>query len=298
MEGYQLKKTRWRGATYGADIVDLFNTGANLARFQIVTHPTNPVLFDCGMYASWVGQVLEDFISNILPHGSDTNKFVLDIHTPPGGYDAQNKFRMFSDAPWAIDCLVDTWKLIAQRFKDEPRVLVYDLCNEPAGSMFQVEHLMRRIVAGVREIDKHKKLSVSGAYGSPAAMKKIAYFNGDRNIWYTCHCYQPLTFSHQGIAGRPTPVNFKGTISTLKDYLKEPIMLKQRTDSQIYIGEFSACVDAPQKDRIQFISDYISIFEEYGFNWSWHAWHESKAWDCDNTQIFFNFMKSKWAKNQ
>ena len=49
--------------------------------------------------------------------------------------------------------------------------------------------------------------------------------------------------------------------------------------ARIYVGEFSAVRWAPGADR--YLEDCISIFEEYGWDWSYHAFRESKTWDVE-----------------
>lgn len=289
--------TNWRGAGFGADPEALFQAGGNLARYGMYTHPTNPVLFDRQLFLEWVtGQIIH-IRNNILIHATAKNRFVIDMHTVPGGWTPEGKYAMFTTEPWAFECLVDAWKFIATEFKDDSRVHVYDLCNEPNCTMTQCANLMKAIVAGVRSVDPKKRLSVSSANGSPGAFKKIAYFPNDKNIWYTFHAYSPFAFSNQGLPGRPTPVPYKLNKQALKQAIIEPIKFSIEKDVKIYVGEFSASIHAPQTDRIKFISDYISIFEEYGFQWSWHCWREAPVWSCENTTEFFDFMKSKWAKN-
>lgn len=289
--------TNWRGGGFGADVNALFDAGANLARWSIVTHPTNPILLDPVQFQNYVKYVVNDFKVNILPFANDKHRFVIDMHTVPGGWTPDGKFAMFSTQPWAFNCLVETWVWIAREFKDHPYIQAYDLCNEPNCTMDQTDRLMRAIVAGIRTIDTKKRLSVSSANGNPTAFKKIAYFPNDKNIWYTFHMYFNMSFTHQGVAGRPSPVTYKLNKLLLRDYLAEVISFAKRTKSKIYVGEFSASTFAPEPSRIKCISDYITIFEEEGWNWSWHSWREAPVWSCENTQEFFEFMKNKWGKN-
>jgi hypothetical protein len=45
------------------------------------------------------------------------------------------------------------------------------------------------------------------------------------------------------------------------------------------VGEFSACIYAPGAG--QYLRDCISIFEEYGWDWSYHSFREALWWNVE-----------------
>ena len=53
-----------------------------------------------------------------------------------------------------------------------------------------------------------------------------------------------------------------------------------RHNAKIYVGEFSAVVWAPGADR--YLEDCIEIFEEYGWDWSYHAFREWNGWSLEH----------------
>lgn len=52
--------------------------------------------------------------------------------------------------------------------------------------------------------------------------------------------------------------------------------------ARIYVGEFSAVRWAPGADR--YLEDCISIFEEYGWDWSYHAFREWSGWSVEHSE--------------
>ena len=50
--------------------------------------------------------------------------------------------------------------------------------------------------------------------------------------------------------------------------------------AKIYIGEFSAIAWAEGADR--YLADCISIFEEYGWDWTYHAFREWPGWSVEH----------------
>ena len=69
-----------------------------------------------------------------------------------------------------------------------------------------------------------------------------------------------------------------------KDYLRaqlKPVLEFQRkTGCRIYVGEFSAVAWAPGADA--YLRDCIDLFEEYGWDWTYHAFREYAGWSVEH----------------
>ena len=52
-----------------------------------------------------------------------------------------------------------------------------------------------------------------------------------------------------------------------------------RHGARIYVGEFSAAAWAPGAET--YLRDCIELFEEYGWDWTYHAFRESRVWDVE-----------------
>ena len=72
----------------------------------------------------------------------------------------------------------------------------------------------------------------------------------------------------RGVMGRGVGKNKDRDIEDLKNY-----------GAKIYAGEFSACMYAPGAG--QYLRDCISIFEEYGWDWSYHSFREALWWNVE-----------------
>ena len=100
--------------------------------------------------------------------------------------------------------------------------------------------------------------------------------------------YYPHAYTHQGV-GQKDPDKFKTLAypnvgrGWNKEYLKEklaPVLdFQKRHGAIIYVGEFSAIAWAPNAE--QYLADCISIFEEYGWSWTYHAFREWHGWDVE-----------------
>ena len=53
--------------------------------------------------------------------------------------------------------------------------------------------------------------------------------------------------------------------------------------ARIFVGEFSVVRWAP--GAAQFLSDEISLFEEYKWDWAYHAFREQTAWSLEDADL-------------
>ena len=110
---------------------------------------------DLAEYDKWLdGKLdhLEEVFQKARQYGI---KFVVDLHSPPGGRDDTRDMNMFYEKQYA-DHFVDAWKKIAARFKGNPSVWAYDLINEPVQNRpapYDYWNLQRMAAEEVRKID-------------------------------------------------------------------------------------------------------------------------------------------------
>ena len=94
------------------------------------------------------------------------------------------------------DLMTDIWVKIAQRYKDEPIVLGYDIVNEPIAHYFENELddlnqklslLYKRIISEIRKVDSQHIIFLNGSVwsGNFDVFKELI----DDNIVYEFHKY-------------------------------------------------------------------------------------------------------------
>jgi len=100
---------------------------------------------------------------------------ILDMHAAPGGQTGDNiddswAYPFLFESAESQDLTVNIWRKIAARYRDEPTVIGYDLLNEPIAPYFdtadlnpKLEPLYRKIVRGVREVDRNHLIFLGGA---------------------------------------------------------------------------------------------------------------------------------------
>ncbi len=222
-------------------------------------------------------------------------RFVIDLHTPPGGRIENRDMAMFYEKPYA-DHFIEVWKRIATRFKGNPAVWGYDLVNEPIQSLpapYDYWNLQRMAAEAVRAIDPDTPIIIeSNNWDSPSAFSYLPPLEM-KDVIYQVHMYVPGNFTHQlvgnnfGEKGQVQKVAYPGLIAGV-EYDREALRkvlapvrdFQQKYGARIFVGEFSAAVWAPGAEK--YLADCISLFEEYGWDWTYHAYREWNGWSLEH----------------
>ena len=272
------------------DFRTLRDWGVTLVRFQMVRGwgRTNDNR-DIAEYGRWVDGRLDVLERIVLPcvrrYGMKT---VVDLHVAPGGRGEGGQMNMFVEPEYAA-AFVETWKRIARRFRGNADAIYgYDLINEPS----QVEFcdcgywdLQRRAAEAVRAIDPETTIIIeSNQWASPGEFTRLGALDMD-NVIYQAHLYAPLEYTHQGVGGRKTGLAYPdGKKGWNREYLVRMLApvraFEKKHRAKIYIGEFSAIAWAEGAER--YLADCISIFEEYGWDWTYHAFREWQGWSVEH----------------
>lgn len=272
------------------DFRTLHEWGATLARFQMVRgwHAVNGNQ-DLDEYDSWLNGKLDD-LERCLPWAEKYGvELVVDLHVPPGGRDASSDMNMFYDRKFA-DHFVKCWRRIAARFKGRKGIFGYDLINEPTQTRRALPdcdywNLQRRAAEAVRAIDPVTPIVIeSNDWDNPNAFRYLSPLAMD-NVIYQVHVYVPHQFTHQGVNGAWTKTKWpdaeKGwDREYLRRALKPVLEFRDRHAARIYVGEFSAITWGEGAEN--YIADCIALFEEYGFDWSYHAFREWDGWSVEH----------------
>ncbi len=267
--------------------------GATLIRYQMWGYrQKKDAPADLDAYWCWLEGKLDHFDAFVLPQAVARGMtVVLDLHDAPGGRDVSNDTRMCHDGACA-DFFVETWRRIATRFKGRAGLYGYDLVNEPMQTREALPDcdywsLQRRAAEVIRAIDPDVPILVEcNGQDSPSAFASL-YPLDLTNVIYEVHMYVPLRYTHQGVlwkAGErpdPYPNAEKGwNADALRGALRPVREFQLRHGAKIYCGEFSAVAWAP--GAAEYLRDCIDIFDEYGWDWTYHAFREWPGWSVEH----------------
>lgn len=171
---------------------------------------------------------------------------ILDMHDCPGGQTGDNIDDGYG-YPWLFESetsqvlFCNIWHKIAERYKDEPVILGYELMNEPIAHYFEnkdelnkkLEPLYKRAVKAIREVDKNHVILLGGArWNSDFFM--FTDWTFDNNIMYTCHRY-----------------GGDATATAIKDYIE----FRDKTGLPMYMGEIGHNTEQWQADFVKVMKD-------------------------------------------
>lgn len=291
---------RFRGVMYGPkgkaeDLQTLATWNANLIRWQFYywMNPDHPEQrLDLAAYDRWLGETIAE-VDRFLPLCEKLGlRVVIDLHTPPGGSDA-GQWELFKDTAYQQK-FIEVWDRLANHYKDQPAVWAYDLVNEPvegkvSDGLRDWRTLVEFVARRVRAIDSKKAIIVEpGPHGGWGNLPFFEPLNVP-GIVYSVHMYEPMLFTHQGVlGGMPAGVTYPGVIDgqtwnigKLRRVLAPVRDFQRDYNVPVYIGEFSAARWAPDGSAGRYLRDCITIFEDYGWDWSYHAFREWHGWNVE-----------------
>ncbi|MEJ0000602.1 MAG: cellulase family glycosylhydrolase [Verrucomicrobiota bacterium] len=119
------------------------------------------------------------------------------------------------------------------------------------------------------------------------------------HVIYQAHMYWPGTFTHQGVftnqgvakdMNMNNSVTYPGVVNgqmldreALRKYLQPVRDFQEAYHVPVFIGEFSAIRWAP--GAAHYIDDCISIFEDNGWDWCYHAFREWPGWSVEHANL-------------
>lgn len=206
--------------------------------------------------------------------------------------------------------LIDCWKQIAQICKDRDQDIWFEIINEPLDwkdfpkTPSKWNDWAQGAIDAIRVIDKKHPVVVEvGPGGLCWAFKNFKPLK-DNNIIYATHQYQPHQYTHQGIQNikqtdlkkayldkhQPWPGKYSDTGGGWWDKARLRVELKPLIDFQkkhgvrVYISEFSAIKWAPNAEK--YLLDSIELYEELGWDWSYHGLDEWPGWSLEHTDDY------------
>lgn len=140
-------------------------------------------------------------LDDVIKWCKDENLFlVLDLHAAPGGQTGDNiddswGYPFIFEDEQAQQTTIALWKKLAERYKDEPIVIGYDLLNEPIPHYMEnkeelnllLEPLYKKITKAIREVDKNHLIFIGGAQWNTNFKMFGKPF--DNKLVYTFHKY-------------------------------------------------------------------------------------------------------------
>jgi hypothetical protein len=229
-------------------------------------------------------------------------KVCIDMHSWPGGSCGKatgdpkewgNDTRLFHD-PLYARALVKSWIRIAKSVTPYRDVIYgYDIINEPrqetpATEGCDLNSVYMRCAKAIRAVDPDTPIVVGSMHNDPGWFRKLEALDLG-NVIYEVHVYYPHDYTHQGILTPLDRVEYwpnpaKGwDAEFLRKSLAPVLDFQRRHGVKIFVGEFSAISWAPNAET--YLRDAIALFEEYGWDWTYHAFREYPGWSVESEAV-------------
>ena len=258
---------------------------------------------------NWLMTKLPGWLDNAREHGIVV---VIDLHHIPKSYmhlPSQEALREFWQDPEAREMFLACWREIAAICQHRQEEIWFDLLNEPLNwddmPSFPKKwpEWAQQCIYEIRKIDTNHHIVIEpGPGGLSWGFKDFPLLNDPSDkLIYSTHQYQPHAYTMQGIqditgtdlahAYLTEDLHWPGIFSDSgggywdknrleTEELAAVIEFQKKHKVRIYIGEFSVVRWAP--DAVQYLDDCISIFEKYGWDWSYHAFRECHVWSLEH----------------
>lgn len=216
----------------------------------------------------------EAFMKNIDTYVNEALKqhltLILDLH---------HFMPIMADPEGNKGCLISIWKQLAERYKNYPNTLVFELLNEPQNKIdCDVWNLiLAETVSAIRSIDTKRYLIVGGTnYNSIDSLQSLK-LPVDKRIIATIHYYEPNEVTFQGTPYQQgydnlSNVDWKGTkeeISYLEGRLKSAKTWANNHHVPLFLGEFGINKKAPADTRIRWTSAVVHAADTLGISYGY-----------------------------
>jgi len=194
---------------------------------------------------------------------------ILDMHGAPGGQTGTNIDDCENDRPELFEKeahqqdLIDLWRMLARRYKEETAVAGYDLINEPLPQWFSSHNssvlpLYRRITHAIREEDKNHMIIVEGVHWATdfSIFEALESEPLDDNCMLQFHKY----WSNPG-----------------KESIASYLSFRKKLNMPLFMGEGG-------ENNLAWYTAVFPLYDRENISWSFWSY---KKMDCKNSPITF-----------
>ena len=176
------------------------------------------------------------------------------------------------------------WEEIARRFGDAPDRIAFELLNEVSDRDYLPvwNQVVRRCIARIRTFAPETLILVGSYWNNAAEAVKDLEAPFDSRVVYNMHCYEPLTFTHQGAYWTDAidpevriPFAESGTDAAyFEDLFASAIEKAKANGVPLYCGEYGVIDRTAPEDALAWYRTIHSVFERHGIGrcaWSYKA---------------------------
>lgn len=191
---------------------------------------------------------------------------------------------------------LNMWRQIAQRYRDRPPKLLFELLNEPHDRLNGEpwNALAAQALAVVRSSNPSRAVLIGpGDWNGVWELPKLK-LPPDRNVIVTFHNYDPFNFTHQGAdwLARPFPTGTTCCDAKQRQAITDALDNARRwsvaNGYPLYLGEWGSYQAADMKSREQYTRIVREEAEKRGIPWAY--------WEFASTFGVWSPKEGKWVE--
>ena len=175
--------------------------------------------------------------------------------------------------------LTGLWRQIADRYRNRPQALFFELLNEPGEQLSDErwQQIFPDLLEAIRKNNPTRMVIIGGAdWNKLDHLQTLKLPENDRWLIATFHYYRPFRFTHQGASWIPGSETWRGTkwdkdqeSSIIHEDFQKSALWGQQNARPIYLGEFGTIDRADMESRASWTGAVVREAEQFGFSWSY-----------------------------
>lgn len=187
---------------------------------------------------------------------------------------------LFEDLEKERPRFISQWSQIAAHFQHYPDSLLFEVLNEPHGSVTPElwNGLFAEALGKIRETNPTRTVLVGTAEWGGIAGLSYLQLPDDEHLLLTIHYYSPFNFTHQGAEWvGPQADAWLGTKwsdteaerETVENDFRSVISFSQENNIPLHVGEFGVYSKADIASREKWTTFLARWFEQQGMSWAY-----------------------------
>ncbi len=194
--------------------------------------------------------------------------------------------------------LVEIWKQVAERYREYPDTLYFELFNEPNGKLTPEKNnaLISELLAVIRPTNPERSVVVGGTeWNSFRGLSSLDVPVADQHLIVTIHYYDPFDFTHQGAewANKQDQlgIDWPGQVGTQQNMvvdLNRSVEWARAHERPLYLGEFGAYEKAEFGARTRWTTAIVTEASARGIPYAY--------WELRSSFGLYDLQKQQWRK--
>jgi endoglucanase len=172
------------------------------------------------------------------------------------------------------------WEQLAERYRNEPNTVIFEMMNEPHGHFDAAtwNATVAEVLPVIRKTNRERNVIIGGVNSnSRDTLKDLKLPVNDRHIIATFHYYTPFEFTHQGAPwvaaekvrnAHDVPFGAPEEVAQLDADFAKVKAWSDATGRPVFLGEFGSNDKAPMEYRAIYARTVARTAEKYGFAWA------------------------------